>query len=372
MSSMTAFVSFLVLSVAGAAAQISTPEPAAPPAQQAAKPAPLSQSDLAQLQVKAEAGDATAQGVLGQAYRDGNGVPQNDALAVKWFQKAADQGDATAENNLGIMYRMGEGVVRDKEEAVRWYEKAAKGGSSQAMFNLGASYYNGDGVASNAYIAYAWFLLAQDAGNPAAQDAVRRTAATMSRAETADALIQIATMYEKGEELPKSEEQTVRWLRKAAEISSQGKVRLAIHLLTQPDATHNYAEALDLCRAAAKDYAPGQSCVGYLYRKGWGVTQDSTEAVKWYQKAAAASNLVAVMALAEMYENGEGTKVDRPAAFMLLYQAARMGVSGAKQKANDLLARLNKAELKQLDGKLRDRKFDPKSVFAAVQDKPSS
>lgn len=193
----------------------------------------------------------------------------------------------------------------------------------------------------------------------------------MSRAETADALMQIATMYEKGEELPKSEEQTVRWLRKAAEISSPAKVRLAIHFLTQPDAAHNYAQVLDLCRAAAKDYAPGQSCVGYMYRKGWGVNQDPAEAVKWYQKAVAGANPSAMVALAEMYSVGEGTKVDRAVAFVLLFRASRMGLNGAKQKASELLRQMSKPELKQTEKKLKDQRFDPKKVFAAVQDNPA-
>lgn len=158
---MITLVSYLVLGVASALAQASTSAPATrSPQQVTANPSPLRPSEIVQLQSKAEAGDASAQATLGKAYQDGNGVPQNDALAVKWLRKAADQGDATSENNLGIMYRMGEGVARDKEEAVRWYQKAAKHGNSKAMFNLGASYYNGDGVAINDVASYAWFLLA--------------------------------------------------------------------------------------------------------------------------------------------------------------------------------------------------------------------
>jgi TPR repeat protein len=38
-------------------------------------------------------------------YREGEGVPQNYAEALKWFRKAADQGNANAQFKLGIMYR---------------------------------------------------------------------------------------------------------------------------------------------------------------------------------------------------------------------------------------------------------------------------
>lgn len=360
-------ISCLLLSLAKLGAQTTTSPPASPPPQETSKAAPLTPAAISQLRVQADAGDASSQTKLGQAYREGNGVPENDRLALTWFRKAADQGDAAAENNLGIMYRMGNGVERDKEEAVRWYAKAAKHGNSQAMFNLGASYYNGDGVASNEYTAYAWFLLAQDAGDSAGDDAARRSAATMSQRDTAESLMRVAEMYEKGEDLPKNEEQAVRWLRKAAEISPQAKVRLADRLAHAHDAASNYGQVLELCKAAAKDYPPGSYCVGFLYRKGWGVSQDSAEAIKWFQKAAAFSNPNAMLDLADMYLAGEGTKVDRPAAFVMLYRAARVHASGAREKAINLLQQMNKEELKHVDRKLHDQRFDPPKVFAELR-----
>ena len=205
---------------------------------------------------------------LAGAFLTGNGVAENNVVAAKWFRKAADQGDPVAENEIGIMFRVGDGVPRDKEEAVRWYAKAAKQGSPQAMFNLGACYYNGDGVASNEYSAYAWFLLAQEAGDAVANDAVKRSSATMSKRETADAFAHIGEMYDKGDDLPRSQERALLWLHKAAEIDSQSKVLLASQLLK--GTSSKYEEAFDLCRQAAKDYPPGENCLGYMYRKGLG------------------------------------------------------------------------------------------------------
>lgn len=131
-----------------------------PPAPQQAHSQTLSSPDISQIQTKAELGDSAAQRLLGFAYRDGNGVSQNDALAVKWLRMAADQGDATAANDLGIMYSLGQGVERNKDEAFRLYLQAAKHGYAKAMFNVGASYYNGEGVATDDTASYAWFLLA--------------------------------------------------------------------------------------------------------------------------------------------------------------------------------------------------------------------
>ncbi len=44
----------------------------------------------------AEQGDAGAQQWIGYLYLTGNGVPQNDAETVKWYQLAAEQGLAGA------------------------------------------------------------------------------------------------------------------------------------------------------------------------------------------------------------------------------------------------------------------------------------
>ena len=41
---------------------------------------------------------------LGVMYDHGEGVPQNDKSAVKWYTLAAVQGDAKAQYNLCVMY----------------------------------------------------------------------------------------------------------------------------------------------------------------------------------------------------------------------------------------------------------------------------
>ena len=52
----------------------------------------------------AEQGDGRAQNMLGVMYGSGDGVPKDDAEALKWFRKAAEQGHATAQFNLGLRY----------------------------------------------------------------------------------------------------------------------------------------------------------------------------------------------------------------------------------------------------------------------------
>ena len=48
----------------------------------------------------AEQGLAAAQYNLGVIYDKGQGVPEDNAEALKWYRLAAEQGDADAQNNL--------------------------------------------------------------------------------------------------------------------------------------------------------------------------------------------------------------------------------------------------------------------------------
>ncbi len=57
----------------------------------------------------AEQGHAEAQFKLGAMYFSGDGVPQDDAGAVKWYRMAAEQGHAEAQADLAYMYENGLG-----------------------------------------------------------------------------------------------------------------------------------------------------------------------------------------------------------------------------------------------------------------------
>jgi len=56
--------------------------------------------------------NAGAQNNLGSMYLTGQGVPQDDAEAVKWYRLAAEQGDAAGQVGLGVMYANGRVAVR--------------------------------------------------------------------------------------------------------------------------------------------------------------------------------------------------------------------------------------------------------------------
>jgi TPR repeat protein len=55
---------------------------------------------------------------------NGEGVPEDDAEAVRWYRMAAEQGDADAHFNLGLKYEEGEGVVQNDARAYFWLNLA--------------------------------------------------------------------------------------------------------------------------------------------------------------------------------------------------------------------------------------------------------
>ena len=102
--------------------------------------------ELEPLQQRAEQGHADAQSRLGYMYDTGEGVPQDDVEAVKWYRLAADQGHDAAQYLLGVMYNSGRGVPQDYTQAFIWYRLAAAQGYAAAQYNLGVLYDTGQGV----------------------------------------------------------------------------------------------------------------------------------------------------------------------------------------------------------------------------------
>jgi TPR repeat protein len=143
-------------------------------------------SEFDETKALAEQGDAEAQFNLGLMYDLGEGVPENDSEAVKWYRKAAAQGYAKAQLNLGNMYRNGLGVPENHAEAVRWYRKAADQGVAGPQNNLGFMYTTGEGVPENRIRAYVWWSMAKTKGNADAATNIDILKPKMTQKQIAD------------------------------------------------------------------------------------------------------------------------------------------------------------------------------------------
>ena len=88
---------------------------------------------LVDVQFLAHNGEARAQYDLGVMYDKGQGVPQSDAVAMQWYERAAAQGEPRAQYNLGLMYLNGQGVPPDLVTAYYWVSLSAGHGNQHAM-----------------------------------------------------------------------------------------------------------------------------------------------------------------------------------------------------------------------------------------------
>jgi TPR repeat protein len=290
--------------------------------------APATGQTLEVLRSRAEQGDARAQYNLGNMYADGDGVPEDDVEAVRWFRLAADQGLAEAQYNLGFLYATGEGVPEDDVEAVRWYRLAADQGLAEAQYNLGVLYGAGTGVTEDMSEAVRLYRLSADQGYALAQynlgvmyaagtgvteDISEAVRLYRLSADQGYALAQynLGVLYSNGEGVPQDDEEAVRWYRLGAE---QG-------------------------------YAPAQSNLGASYDTGRGVAEDDLEAARLYRLAADQGLALAQYNLGFMYAAGKGVRQNDVLAYMWSNLAAAQGFEGAQGNKDIIEERMSREQI---------------------------
>lgn len=136
----------------------------------------------------------------GELYSEGQGVPQDFALAVAWYRKAAEQGNPGAQNNLAVSYYNADGVTRDYVQAVFWWRKAAEQGFIYAEDPLALCYFRGEGVTQDYSQAAEWWEKAAE-----------------SKPSIPIAEIHLGDLYALGKGVQQDYSQAALWWHKAAE-----------------------------------------------------------------------------------------------------------------------------------------------------------
>ena len=115
-----------------------------------------------------EAGDGAPCFMLGSFYHTGNGVPRDDATALKLFQQSCASGWWRGCGRLGESYMWGEGAPVDLPRALQSFDKACAGKYGPGCFNAGLMYARGKGTAVNVVLAQQRLVKACEFGVAAA------------------------------------------------------------------------------------------------------------------------------------------------------------------------------------------------------------
>ena len=81
-------------------------------------------------------GNAEAMNSYGMCFFTGDGVGQDDSVAVRWFRASAARGFPPAMDNLSACYDLGRGVRKDATESTVWKVRgmAARGDRNAAAW----------------------------------------------------------------------------------------------------------------------------------------------------------------------------------------------------------------------------------------------
>ena len=314
-------------------------------------------SDIDDLILSAESGDAASQYQLGLLYDEGDGIEEDHEKALNWYSKSAEQGYAKAQANLSEIYLLDEGVDQNYEKGLYWAQKAAEQGDALGQVNLGIIYSDGLGVPQDYDIAVAWYRKAADQGDALGQNMLGRSyyygegvpeddeqALYWARqaAEQDDALGQnnLGVMYDKGHAIAEDKSKAFEWFTKAAaQGHGPGQVNLGKAYLQGAGVPEDNKQALYWFKKAARqDDAEAQYYIGLIFDEGYGVTEDNAEAVKWYRKAADQRYGEALNNLGMMYDQGHGVVKDAKLAEQLFLEGVQAGSDYAASNLGLLVA----------------------------------
>ncbi|MCH5340321.1 MAG: tetratricopeptide/SEL1-like repeat protein [Acetatifactor sp.] len=228
---------------------------------------------------------------IASMYRNGEGVEQDSAKAIEWYEKAADLGYTSAMSNIGYMYYRGEGVDQNYAQAMEWYGKAANLGNSNAMDWVGYMYQYGLSVEQDYTKAMEWYEKAADLGSSSAMN-------------------NIASLYYNGKGVEQDYAKSMEWYEKSANLGNASAMTWVGYMYQHEQGVElNYAQAMEWYKKSANlGNDSAMNNIGFMYDNGQGVEQDYAQAMEWYEKAAALGNTSAMNNIGYRYENGLGVE----------------------------------------------------------------
>ena len=142
---------------------------------------------LTSFKLAANKGDARAQLLLGNLYKEGFLFEQDYKEAARWYSLAAKQGNSGAMLFLASLLVQGKGVTQNFAEAVRLLKLSSAQGLVDAQWFLGGMYQKGQGVKKDFIRAHMWFNLSAAQGDESALRMREQVAQIMTPQQIAQA-----------------------------------------------------------------------------------------------------------------------------------------------------------------------------------------
>ena len=264
----------------------------------------------------AEEGSAEAAFYLGQMYFEGNGVKRSYGQAREWFIKAADAGNTDAMRMLGYFYLAGVGVVPSEAEGTAFYEKAIALGDPEAIAQYGSILFQGYGCVARDEVKAKEFL--ENAGNEALS------------CGNADVLLAVARVYGYYATDWSCNERFLYWEEQAADLGSvDAMMYLADAYRGFYGIPQNLAKVIEFTeRAAETGHTPAMKMLGDWYENGEnGLRKDLNKAVYWYSRCLETDETdpTVMCFLADIYRSAEYTEKNYGEALRLYEQALEIG-----------------------------------------------
>lgn len=273
------------------------------------------------------------------------------ARGLAAMEALAARGDNEAVNAVAVIIdNPPDGVPEDQARALRLWEQAVAGGSDAARLNLGTRLLLNDDPADDAravsilrairdaqMIPLAAYPLGRAAlfGNGGEQN-LERGSRLMEMAVEAtpgniDAQFLLGRAYQNGWGVPADAAAAYRHLKIAADGGdSRAQWNVGMALLNGDGVTPNQALAHAYVRASAEDgYVNGMNSMAVMLALGQGVEPDPAEARQWYRRAAETGSAHALRGLAGMLLTGEGGRIDAVTGAAYLDLAVKAGDENA-------------------------------------------
>ncbi len=300
-------------------------------------------------QKAAELGSADALCRLARLSEKGEGCDKDPELAFFYYQKAAEAKHPIGLYHLALCFDRGFGVEQNYADAFHYYEESAKAGNADAMYEAGMMCLRGRGTKKDPSAAYKRFLSAAAQGNSNAEyevgnchfegigtvrdreQAYKRYLLAYEADHNIKAILKLGICKLKGLGTEKNDREAYEWFCRGASHNSRGATYMKGECLfygigTEADPV---AAAAAFEQAISYEYTEGERMVPALLAmakcvdRGIGVTQDTTQALSLYRKAAEYGDPAALYALARAILTGNRARSEFAAARDLILRAAR-------------------------------------------------